>query len=337
MKRFHCSCGQELFFENSHCNHCGASLGFDPRRLTLIAVTDKGDHLEASDDSSQRFRRCQLHRQPVGCNWLISDDDANAQCIACRLTRTIPDQSYIYNQKRWQILETAKRRMIYGLLTLNLPVNLPQHPLYFDFLEDQQSNPDASHEQVLSGHANGCIIINAAEADGSYREAAKEAMNEPYRTLLGHFRHEVGHYYWQLIATTPAKTAFVELFGDPDQDYQAALEQYYQHGPVENWQENFISAYASVHPLEDWAETWAHYLLMNEALETALAFEVIATPDGNVPFSSWLSEWLQLVLVLNALNRSIGNADAYPFVISPGVQKKLQFVDQLIRDWPTAH
>jgi len=337
MKRFYCQCGQELFFDNSHCNHCGASLGFDPTQLSLIAVIGEDDALRDKASPDLRFRRCQLHRQPVNCNWLIADEDPNVQCIACRLTRTIPDQSYINNQKRWQILEAAKRRMIYGLLDLGLPVNQPQHPLLFDFLEDQLSNPDANHEQVLSGHANGCIIINAAEADGSYREAAREAMNEHYRTLLGHFRHEIGHYYWQQIVATPAKTAFFELFGDPQQDYQAALERYYQNGPAENWPENFISAYASAHPMEDWAETWAHYLLMHETLETALTFQVIDAPDGGEPFSAWLSEWLQLVLVMNALNRSIGNADAYPFLISPGVEKKLQFVDQLIRDWPIAH
>lgn len=336
MKRFHCSCGQELFFDNSHCNQCGTSLGFDVSQLDLIAVTDKGSYLQANQDSHLRFRRCQLHQQPVGCNWLIAEDDPHIQCPSCRLTRTIPDQRYTRNQNRWKVLETAKRRMLYGLLDLNLPINLPESPLQFDFLEDQYSNPETGFSQVLSGHSDGVITINAAEADGSYREAAREAMNEPYRTLLGHFRHEIGHYYWQHIGTTPTKTAFIELFGNPEQDYQAALEHYYEHGPVENWQENFISAYASGHPLEDWAETWAHYLLMHEALETALAFQVIDAPIGNVPFSTWLSEWLQLVLVLNALNRSIGNTDAYPFVVSPGVQKKLHFIDQLIRDWPTA-
>ena len=333
MKRFHCSCGQELFFDNSHCNQCGTSLGFDVSQLDLIAVTDKGSYLHANEDSQLRFRRCQLHQKPVGCNWLIAEDDPHVQCSSCRLTRTIPDQSYTRNQNRWQVLETAKRRMLYGLLDLNLPINLPDHPLQFDFLEDQYSNPETGYSQVLSGHANGVITINAAEADGSYREAAREAMNEPYRTLLGHFRHEIGHYYWQHLSTTSAKTAFVSLFGDPEEDYQTALEHYYQHGPVDNWQENFISAYASGHPLEDWAETWAHYLLMHETLETALAFQVIDAPTNNVPFSTWLSEWLQLVLVLNALNRSIGNADAYPFVISPAVQKKLHFIDQLIRDY----
>lgn len=334
MKRFHCSCGQELFFDNSHCNHCGASLGFDAAQLALIAVTEQGDYLQAQTDPGLRFRRCQLHRQPVNCNWLIAADDPSIQCIACRLTRTIPDQSYVHNQKRWQVLETAKRRMIYGLLDLKLPFNQPDHPLQFDFLEDQLSNPEHGFSQVLSGHAGGIITINAAEADGSYREATREAMNEPYRTLLGHFRHEIGHYFWQQISTTSAEANFLALFGDPQQDYPAALEHYYQHGPVENWQENFISAYASAHPLEDWAETWAHYLLMHETLETALAFQVIDAPNDKVPFSTWLSEWLQLVLVLNALNRSIGNTDAYPFLISPGVEKKLQFVDQLVRDWP---
>ncbi|MCX4189641.1 zinc-binding metallopeptidase family protein [Methylophaga sp. OBS3] len=337
MKRFYCQCGQELFFDNSHCNHCGINLGFDPQTMMVIGVTAEEGSQNVLSFSGQRFRRCQLHEQPVGCNWLIAEDDDHQQCISCRLTRMIPSQDTPQNQTRWQVLEKAKRRMIYGLLDLGLPIELANHPLNFDFLEDQRSNANVAIEQVLSGHAGGVITINAAEADSSYREATREAMNEPYRTLLGHFRHEIGHYYWQQITDPELASAFSSLFGNPETDYAKALEDYYRDGPEQNWQENYISAYASAHPLEDWAETWAHYLLMHETLETALAFQVINAPDKEVPFSTWLSEWLQLVLVLNALNRSIGNADAYPFVVTPAVEKKLQFIDNLVRNWATVH
>jgi hypothetical protein len=220
--------------------------------------------------------------------------------------------------------------MLYGLLSLKLP-QMSRRGLVFDFLEDKRSNPLVSVEHVLSGHAQGVITINAAEADASYREATKEAMNEPYRTLLGHFRHEIGHFYWEMLVEASADLdAFRQLFGDEQQDYRQALDQYYADGPDADWQESYISAYASAHPLEDWAETWAHYLLMMETLETALSYDLIAKLEQDQLFENWLGEWMQLVVVMNALSRSTGHTDAYPFVISPTVQRKLQFIHDLL-------
>ncbi|AFJ03214.1 hypothetical protein Q7C_2075 [Methylophaga frappieri] len=329
MKRFFCQCGQEIFFENSHCNRCGSLLGFDPEQRQLLSLTPKSNDVFSTQQGD--FKRCQLHTAPVHCNWLIPLNSRNQQCASCRLTQLIPNQNTLINQRRWQVLESAKRRLLYGLLSLKLPVFDTEPRLIFEFLEDQQTNPNVGLEHVLSGHVNGRITLNAAEADGSYREAAREAMNEPYRTLLGHFRHEVGHFYWLLLIRDSAKSSeFETLFGNPHQEYSAALNHYYQHGPAQHWQTTFISAYASAHPLEDWAETWAHYLLMQETLETALAFDLISQPEKKAGDTLWMTEWYQLVTILNALNRSTGNADAYPFVISPVVKQKLQFIDNLI-------
>lgn len=335
MKRFYCQCGQETFFDNTHCNQCGATLGFDTKQQELLSITPVKNGFSSVNQPEIIYQRCLQHQHAMKCNWLLTDNHPSGQCISCRLTRLIPEQRYARNVKRWSTLEAAKRRMLYGLLRLGLPISQSTNEthgpvLEFHFLEDQQSNPDAGLEQVMSGHLNGVITLNAAEADNSFREAAREAMNEPYRTLLGHFRHEVGHFYWlKLIQNHAVHREFTALFGRDTVDYQHALAQHYQHGPIENWQQQYISAYASAHPLEDWAETWAHYLLMHETLETAVAFGIVQQPQVT-EFHHWLSEWMQLVLVMNALNRSIGNQDAYPFVISEKVQQKLRFVHDLV-------
>ena len=336
MKRFYCDCGQEVFFENDFCRACKRQLGFDPDSGQLITLELGNLQNSAfSHTTGRHYTLCQHRVQPIQCNWLIPADNEALQCISCTMTRVIPIQTNHQNEKRWAILESAKRRLIYGLLSLNLPVSSQQKtqtPLIFDFLEDQRSNPEVMHEFVYSGHANGVITINVAEADGSYREAAREAMNEPYRTLLGHFRHETGHYYWeQLIANSQHHAGFRQLFGDDSLPYRETMDTYYITGPEPDWQTRYISAYASAHPQEDWAETWAHYLLMHETLETALTYGLITNSSHGADFDAWLSEWMQLVVVLNALSRSIGNADAYPFVISAAVKEKLRFVHDLVQ------
>jgi len=239
------------------------------------------------------------------------------------------------NVRRWVVLESAKRRMIYGLLRLKLlPIKrkpLSDNGLFFDFLEDQRGNPDVAEAHVYSGHSHGVITMNVAEADSSFRETIREAMNEPYRTLLGHFRHEIGHYYFeQWMADSSYHVRFRDKFGDDGQDYQLALQHYYANGAASGWQEFYISSYASSHPLEDWAETWAHYMLMVETIETAIAFRLVPVLQTDNDFDLLIKKWMQLVIVLNALNRSTGNADAYPFVISSRVRNKLEFIHSLM-------
>lgn len=336
MRRFFCQCGQEIFFENTHCGVCGSQLGFIPELQQLSSLQEDDNAWLMTDlFPLQRYRSCEHRDHELACNWLIPADSPNTQCISCALTRTIPMLTQPDNWRRWRTLEAAKRRMIYGLLRLNLPINAfyqgYEHGLVFDFLEDQRTNPDLALEHVLSGHSQGVITLNAAEADGSFREATREAMNESYRTLLGHFRHEIGHYYWDtLIKGSENYPVFCDVFSFTEQDYQSSLTAYYNDGPAADWSEFYLSAYASAHPLEDWAETWAHYLMMSDTMETAVAYGLIDHFDYASDFDVLMTDWLSLVVKMNALNRSVGNTDAYPFVVSASVRKKLKFIHQLL-------
>lgn len=345
MIRYFCGCGTEIFFENSHCSVCNTILGFNPNSHSLLTLQAVDGVVWFSVSDGQRFKLCGL-RQELGCNWLIPELDSHSQCLSCRLTRTIPTLTQALNHRRWQRLEQTKRRALYMILRLGLPLDffaagfnsgnpssiLP-YPLVFDFLEDHRSNPEVISEFVYSGHRDGVITINAAEADDSYRTANRELMNEVYRTLLGHFRHELGHYYGMLLTDEETLAEFRELFGDERQNYTEALEHYYAKGVPIDWRDTYISAYASAHPLEDWAETWAHYLHIRDTVETALAFNAISGETQGNSFEYRLSEWIKLSVVLNALNRSMGVEDAYPFVITPAIKQKLLFIDRLVKAW----
>jgi hypothetical protein len=321
MKRFHCACGNEVFFDNKFCNACGDTLGFIPEQQVFI-----------NPFVQNGYRLCQ-HAETLQCNWLIKDSDNNPQCCACRLTRTIPDLGINNNFQRWAKLEMTKRRAFYMLLRLGLSIpdrqpGANEPLLLFDFLEDQRTNPESALDFVYTGHAKGVITLNAAEADDSYLSAAQELMNEAYRTLLGHFRHELGHFYGlRLLNNAEDLAAFRQLFGDERVDYATALESFYCNGARQDWQDQFISSYASSHPLEDWAETWAHYLHISETLETACAYGLISNIESLADFNHWLSTWMEFSVALNALNRSMGTSDPYPFVISEIVKRKLYFID----------
>lgn len=339
MIRFYCRCGAEVFFENTDCVACGCCLGFEPGQQRLVALLRSNDGRWIAADSATNYRLCE-QRQTLGCNWLLSPEDDQRQCPSCRTTRTIPTLSLAKNQLRWQILEQTKRRALYMILRLGLPMNTnPENSrqdkmpaLVFDFLEDRRSNPDVMDEFIYSGHQDGVITINAAEADDSYRATHRELMNELYRTLLGHFRHELGHYYGLNLSETEL-AEFRQYFGDERLPYQSALDCYYEQGADDNWRDQFISAYASSHPWEDWAETWAHYLHISDTLETALAYGIINEECREKTFEQVLSHWAKLTVALNALNRSMGVDDAYPFVISPTIRNKLSFIDRLVTVW----
>ncbi|MGD0959626.1 MAG: putative zinc-binding metallopeptidase [Methylomonas sp.] len=323
MKRYYCCCGNEIYFENTLCHVCKGALGFIPELLSLVRMEQSG-----------AYRPCQ-HRTLLNCNWLVNDTDSNPQCVACRLTRTIPDLGVNNNLSRWTKLEATKRRAFYMLLNLQLPI--PNRGgggqvLLFDFLEDKRSNRFSELDMVYTGHASGVITLNAAEANDSYRSAAQDKMQEAYRTLLGHFRHELGHYYWLLYQYHNADVNdFRALFGDERQDYSGALKHFYRQGPRSDWPENYISAYASSHPLEDWAECWAHYLHIRETLETAAAFGLIDADPATDSFSDCLAVWMRFSVILNALNRSMGFSDPYPFAINAIAERKLHFIDNWLQ------
>ena len=160
---------------------------------------------------------------------------------------------------------------------------------------------------------------------------------EPYRTVLGHFRHEIGHYYQLVLITDERRAGFEELFGNPDDDYQAALDRHYSEGAPEGWRQDFVSSYATMHPAEDFAETFAHYLHIRDTLDTAAAFAMApagttfdGVPPGDVGFDRVIDEWLPLTWALNQINRSMGHPDLYPFVLPETVLTKIRFVHNLI-------
>jgi hypothetical protein len=348
MKLFECqNCGQALYFENTRCESCGLRLGYLPAKETVTALEEREGGLEALAEPGRSggYRYCGNAQHDV-CNWLVPADSPDQFCAACRHNRTIPDLSVPENAFNWRKLEVAKHRLFYTLLKLRLPLTTrseePEGGLAFDFLASS-SPGDAP---VLTGHASGLITINLAEADDSERERQRHEMGEPYRTLLGHFRHEVAHYYWDhLVRDTPALEEFRRLFGDERQDYGEALKRHYAEGPPPDWSEQFVTAYASVHPWEDFAETWAHYFHMVDTLETANAFGLRVRPKVSrgadlataVDFDPHtanmdriIDSWLPLTFAVNSINRSMGIPDLYPFVLAPAVIIKLSFIHDSI-------
>lgn len=333
MRRYFCSCGNPIFFDSTHCVACGLNLGFDPQRLRMRTIRRISSDLW-QDQDGDNYRTCRNGWEFDVCNWLIPQYDEHERCLSCRLNRAIPNLDKPDNKRRWRALEEAKRRLVFSLLSLQLPVisqwDDPRDGLLFDFLEDNPLPGEVAEGFVTTGHRGGVITINVAEADSAQRELIRTSLNEPYRTLLGHFRHESAHYFWPRLFQTPEQlSAFRALFGDETEEYSFALQNYYQSGPWLGWQDRYISAYASSHPFEDWAETWAHYLHIVDTLETAVSWEVIPIAHDN--FDLCMSEWLALTVKLNQLNRSMGLPDAYPFVIPAAAREKLRFVADTIR------
>jgi hypothetical protein len=351
MKLFRCqACGQLLYFENTKCEKCGRRLGYIPGAETLSALEPEGDEWRARAVKGKLYRFCANAAYGV-CNWLIETESADTLCLACRHNRTIPDVSIDANVVAWRKIELAKHNLFYTLLKLKLPLDgrpdqdeNARERLAFDFLASP-ALPGAP--TVMTGHMNGVITVALEEADDVERENRRAAMHEPYRTLLGHFRHEIGHYYWDvLVRDGGLRDGFRAVFGDERLDYGQALQKYYAEGAPANWQDNFVSAYATSHPWEDFAETWAHYLHIVDALEMARAFGIYVNPplakagelEAEVDFQPYrapdvttlVDTWIPLSNALNALNRTMGQPDAYPFILSPAVIKKLGAIHDLV-------
>jgi hypothetical protein len=353
-KSFRCQCGRPVFFRNSICLGCQTPLGFETDLLQVRPLEPGPEEnswtLFGQKEPTPLWKRCPNFDSPAGCNWLVSSSHEEPLCRSCRLNRTIPSLDDPDNARWWRLIENAKRRLVAQLLDLGLPVQSkvsedPERGVMFDFLRSPPEGP-----RILTGHAAGLITLNIEEADDSIREKTRLEMREPYRTLLGHLRHEIGHYYWdRLVWDTSWLEPFRELFGDEREDYAAALKRNYEQGPPPDWADRHISAYASVHPWEDWAECWAHYLHVVDSLDTALGFglrgedvEAAVEPfsvddlyDPQVPdaqqFLLLVNSWVQLTTVLNELARSMGQHDFYPFVMSRPVLKKLHFIQMVVK------
>ncbi len=317
VRLFRCECGAQVFFDNTQCLSCGRPLGFEPDSRAMLALPATG------------YRKCSNYVNEGVCNWVLADGTEAELCQACQLNHVIPDLSQPDNRQRWLEVEKAKRRLIYGLNRLNLPVlskhSDPERGLSFDIKQS------SGQERVLTGHSDGLITVNMDEADAAEREKVRVAMKERYRTLLGHFRHETGHYFWdRMVKDTERLEPFRAMFGDERADYADALRQHYARQPDDGYAASFISHYAAAHPWEDFAETFAHYQHMTDTLETASQFGFASTEAAPGDFEPLMEEWYRLTVALNSLNRSMGQPDAYPFAISPIVASKLRFVHDLM-------
>jgi hypothetical protein len=306
-----------VFFENSVCLRCGTELGFDPGVLDLVRV-DPAAHA-----------RCN-NRRAVGCNWLVPASRDGDRCLSCALTRTRPSEDDGDGLRAWADVESAKHRLVHQLLDLGLPMD----GLAFDLLSSRFG-------PVTTGHADGIITLDLAEADDARREQRRSELGEPYRTVLGHLRHEVGHYYWMVLVEQGGHVeAFRERFGDERDDYQACLDRHYTAGPADGWQRHFVSAYATAHPWEDFAETWAHWLHMVDGLETAREHGLAAVATGPADpdhagdadvVDAMVRAWAPLADILNELGRGLGHPPAFPFEYGPVVIEKLAFVHRAVR------
>ena len=361
-RSYRCRCNRPVFFRNTQCLHCFAQLGYEPFLGRIFALepdaypeTWQLARPHAPENPSQVYRRCANLNTAAACNWLVEVDSEatilQRYCKSCRLNRVIPDLSIYENALLWGRIENAKRHVVSALVALGLPVASrisedPQCGVAFDFLRSPANGP-----RIMTGHHNGLITLNIEEADDVKREQMRTSMHEPYRTLVGHIRHEVGHHYWdRLIANSHWLQKFRALFGDERADYRAALQRNYLQGPAPGWPNQYVSAYASVHPWEDWAETWAHYLHMVDALGTAMSFGM--KPETmSMPFDCWgpdvlcdyaeidserflsfLNSWLKLTAVMNELCRSMGQPDFYPFALSRPAVTKLHFVHLVVSE-----
>ena len=349
---FRCRCGNDIFFDNTLCLACKSPLGLLPDTGKVVALDPSPTHgTWHVEGRKELLKFCANRDSQAACNWMIYAHNTKTYCIACRLNRTIPSLDDADNARYWKKVEAAKRRLVSQLIALGLPVRSkleedPERGLMFDFLRSPPKGP-----RVMTGHAGGLITINVEEADDAKREQIKHDLREPYRALLGHFRHEVGHYYWdRIVWATKWLQPFRQLFGDERASYAEALKRNYELGPPADWANSYISSYATMHPWEDWAETWAHYLHVVDSLGTAIGFgldagdldrdiqpftrDALYAPDDPDAerFLSLLNAWLAVTMVLNEMARSMGQPDFYPFVMSKPVVAKLQFIQMAVID-----
>jgi hypothetical protein len=350
MRLFECTnCRNVLHFGNTMCVNCKLSVGYLQDRFEMTALAPADSKWRAIGHQGAIYRYCANADHDV-CNWLVVADGRSSLCESCRFNRIIPDLSVEGNAQRWGKIEFAKRHLFHSLMRWRLPrpdrIEDPVGGLAFDFVADALG-ADGVVARARTGHSDGVITLNIAEADDGERETRRSAMGEPYRTLIGHFRHEIGHFYWNKLMRDGGRVEeFRGAFGDERQDYDAALRRYYQAGPPAEWQAAFISAYATSHPWEDFAETWAHYFHIVAALDTSRSYGVrlkadFETPPRAVdlnfdPYEAASAEqlvqaWIPVTVAINAVNRSMGQPDLYPFVLSAPVIAKLEIIHSLIR------
>ncbi|HQU41967.1 MAG TPA: putative zinc-binding metallopeptidase [Pirellulales bacterium] len=339
MRTYSCTCGNRLFFENNRCLNCGLELAFCPqcRRLSPIRLDPDGLYRCCHDDCQAQVVKCDNYRRHQVCNRAVLWSGAASRqhlCDCCCYNEMIPDLSVPGNRGRWYRLEAAKRRLIYGLDLLGLPRDAADGPprLTFQFLADTEDprRPGAA-QQAVTGHCQGRITINIREADDDERERLRVQFGEAHRTLIGHFRHEIGHYYWERLVRGRVEGEFKAAFGDHEQPgYGEALERYYQFGAPADWAERCLSAYAAMHPWEDFAETFGAYLDMVCLLDSARNQGLPGSGATQPSLDTMLLDYHQIGIAMNEMNRSVGLVDLVPEVFVAPIVSKLRFVHQLV-------
>jgi len=348
MKTFGCRCGNTVFFENTKCVACDHELGWCPacQNVTTLLPADGGRFHCGNDSCTSVLAKCHNYAVEHVCNrcCLVPDDSSKPAefCDYCRFNDTIPDLSVPGNKEMWQRLEAAKRRLLYTLDLLKLPYGKSEDgvplPLAFDFKADVVHKRKwwwamGKEERVYTGHADGRITINLREADTVEREKSRVFFQEAHRTIIGHFRHEVAHLYWQMLVQGICEPEFKAAFGDHENPtYADAQQRYYEEGPKKDWQVNYVSAYATMHPWEDFAETFATYLDMVSVLDTALHMRVAESCDPTTAdLPTMVERYVSLGIVLNEMNRAMGLIDLVPEILLPPIIAKMQFVHELVR------
>ncbi len=334
------SCRRFVYLDTLVCPDCTTEMGLEVIERRFVGIRDGRAVVDGVT-----WYTCSERRW--GCNWLVREDAPAGRCFSCRLTRTRPPADDTIALEKLATTEEAKRRLLLQLGDLGLPIvpwDVQPGGLGFDLLSSRSEG-----RRVIIGHANGIITIDLAESLDDVREALRVRLGEPYRTVLGHLRHESGHYFQNvLIRDDTAWAQCRDLFGDERASYQDALTRHYETGAPAGWQDSFISEYATMHPWEDFAETFAHYLHIVGTLKTAAAIgmrldasatrrDVDVVPEDHYddqPIGRVLSDWEALSQGFNRINRSMGLADLYPFTISPPVRRKLAFVHELVTRAP---
>lgn len=328
MRAFKCRvCSSPLVIDDMECSVCHTVTGYSRLEGDMVPVVE-GAYLDAG---GARWFRCR-NRELSGCNWLVPYE--GEQCFSCDLTRTRPPDVDLEGLALYPVAEAAKRHLVAELDRIGLPIvtraDDADAGLCFDLLS-------SVNEKITMGHVNGVVTIDLAEGDDVVRVRMQREFGEPFRTMLGHFRHEIGHYYeMHLVHADDVVARTRELFGDETVDYQAAIDRHYREGPPRGWESSYISSYATMHPFEDFAETFAHFLHIRDAVDTANNFGLISDDDDTVLFGDLVRDtWIPLSTALNQINRSMGRRPLYPFRLPDRVIEKLDFVAKLAADAAT--
>jgi hypothetical protein len=320
-----------MSFDSSMCTHCGAPHGYLPSIGDLRRLIEVEPATFEVETSGPRLWRCL--NASWGCNWMVPVGP-DVWCRACRLTRGRPAESDLVATENWMRAENVKRRLVHQLVSLGLPVNPRSelHPqgLVFDLVHV----PGAP---CVTGHRDGVVTIDITESDDQHRDSVRRSMGESFRTMIGHFRHEIGHQLWiELIGASDLLEPFRALFGDERADYPIALRRHHQSSE-DVPSPDFISGYATAHPHEDWAESFAHLLHLHDAAETAHwhGWTNLAPDedDASTEHASSLQGWLKVTTTADDIAVGLGAGPVYPFRPGGLALEKLEFARMAARRW----